>query len=158
MWIHVLDVCFVGLASYLVRRLVRKRSPPLPPGPPGWPLIGNLLEFPTYAPYKTFAAMSGKYGKYILTSQKVHYDTSLILPQALLCPSECWAHNSSCSTPSIPPKTYSRRRAPSRRTGHTLRWPVTSLAGVTPLSFSNMVIHTESIASSFINILVPRVA
>ncbi|KAI9571621.1 cytochrome P450 [Boletus coccyginus] len=58
----VLHVCLSGLALYLVNRLVSKRNTPLPPGPSGWPLIGNLLDFPTYAPYRTFAALSGKYG------------------------------------------------------------------------------------------------
>ena len=78
MGVHILDICLFGLALYLVGRLVRKGSSPLPPGPPGWPLIGNLLEFPTHdAPYKTFGAMSEKYGKCILASQKV--PTSLIL-------------------------------------------------------------------------------
>ncbi|KAI9571622.1 cytochrome P450 [Boletus coccyginus] len=59
---NVLYVCLGSLALYLVSRLVSKRNTPLPPGPPGWPLIGNLLDFPTYAPYRTFAALSGKYG------------------------------------------------------------------------------------------------
>ncbi|KAI9457271.1 cytochrome P450 [Boletus coccyginus] len=60
---NVLDVCLGSLALYLVGRLVCRRTrAPLPPGPPGWPLIGNLLDFPTYAPYKTFAVLSQKYG------------------------------------------------------------------------------------------------
>ena len=60
---HVLDVCLAALAVYLVGCLLWKRGAPLPPGPRGWPLIGNLIDFPTYAPYKTFAAMGRKYGK-----------------------------------------------------------------------------------------------
>ena len=77
MGLHVLAVPFAGLAMYLVGRLIWGRSVRLPPGPPGWPLIGNLLDFPIYAPYKTFGAMSSKYGKYMLASYKVH--PSLIL-------------------------------------------------------------------------------
>ena len=65
---HVLDVSFAGLALYLVGRLIWGRSVSLPPGPPGWPLIGNLLDFPVDAPYKTFGAMSSKYGKCMLAS------------------------------------------------------------------------------------------
>ncbi|KAG6379861.1 hypothetical protein JVT61DRAFT_10421 [Boletus reticuloceps] len=57
------DICLAGLALYLVARLFWRRSVPLPPGPSGWPLIGNLLDFPTYAPYKTLGTMSTKYGK-----------------------------------------------------------------------------------------------
>ena len=77
MGLHVLDVPFACLALYLTGRLIWGRSVPLPPGPPGWPLIGNLLDFPVDAPYKTFGAMSSKYGKHILASYKV--DASLIL-------------------------------------------------------------------------------
>ena len=77
MGFQVVDVPFAALALYLVGRLIWGRNVPLPPGPPGWPLIGNLLDFPTDAPYKTFGAMSSKYGKYMLASYKVH--PSLIL-------------------------------------------------------------------------------
>ena len=69
---HILDVTFVGLALYLVGRLVWTRGAPFPPGPPGWPLIGNLLDFPTHAPHKAFGAMSEKYGKCIHASHVVH--------------------------------------------------------------------------------------
>ncbi|KAF8445000.1 cytochrome P450 [Boletus edulis BED1] len=54
----VFDVCLAGLAVYLVVRLFGRRSPPLPPGPPGWPLIGNMLDIRTRAPYKTIGAMT----------------------------------------------------------------------------------------------------
>ncbi|KAN0091438.1 Cytochrome P450 [Tylopilus felleus] len=61
---HTLDVCLLGLALFLVGRLVWRRTP-LPPGPPGWPLIGNLLDLRTVAPYKTLGAMSSTYGPII---------------------------------------------------------------------------------------------
>ena len=82
MWAHVFDAWLFGLALYLVGRLVWRRSSPLPPGPPGWPLIGNLFDFPADAPYKTFGAMSGKYGKCMLVSCAL-----LIVHQVLLYPS-----------------------------------------------------------------------
>lgn len=78
---RTLDVCLACLASYLVFRLVRRKTLPLPPGPPGWPLIGNLLDFPTNAPYKAFGAMSSQYGKYLRGSNSSH--APLILRQAL---------------------------------------------------------------------------
>ena len=77
MGFQVLDVAFAGLALYLVGRLTWGRSVPLPPGPPGRPLIGNLLDFPADAPYKTFGAMSSKYGKCMLASHKVQMHRSL---------------------------------------------------------------------------------
>ncbi|KAF8134340.1 cytochrome P450 [Boletus edulis] len=62
---HLLtNACLLGWALYLVVRLVW-RSSPLPPGPPGWPLIGNLLDVRTDAPYKMLGAMSSKYGPII---------------------------------------------------------------------------------------------
>ncbi|KAG6375607.1 cytochrome P450 [Boletus reticuloceps] len=75
MGVHVLDIGLASLALYLIRRLIwRSASLPLPPGPPAWPLIGNLLNFPMHAPYKTFGDMNNKYGECIyalLTVQSV---------------------------------------------------------------------------------------
>ncbi|KAF8444934.1 cytochrome P450 [Boletus edulis BED1] len=66
MGVHVLDIGLAGLALYLIGRLIwRSASLPLPPGPPAWPLIGNLLNFPMHAPYKTFGDMGNKYGPII---------------------------------------------------------------------------------------------
>ena len=70
MVVHTLDICLIALALHLVTRLAWKRRTLLPPGPPGWPLIGNLFDFPTHAPYKTFGAMSKTYGKSICASHK----------------------------------------------------------------------------------------
>ena len=89
MGFQVLDVLLAALALYLVGRLIWGRSGvPLPPGPPGWPLIGNLFDFPADAPYKALGAMSSKYGKCMLASYKVHGSELLTLRQVLLYPSE----------------------------------------------------------------------
>jgi hypothetical protein len=69
---HVLGVAFIGLVLYFVGHLVWPRGVRLPPGPPGWPLIGNMFDMPIHAPYKTFGAMSEKYGKCIDALHKVH--------------------------------------------------------------------------------------
>ncbi|KAF9227072.1 cytochrome P450 [Gyrodon lividus] len=61
-----LAVCLVGVALYLTGRLLRKRrSHPPPPGPSGWPLIGNIFDLPRHRPWVAFAAMGRKYGPII---------------------------------------------------------------------------------------------
>ncbi|KAF8263545.1 cytochrome P450 [Lactarius quietus] len=40
----------------------RRRGFPYPPGPPSWPVIGNLLDVPKLSPWLAFANMSKKYG------------------------------------------------------------------------------------------------
>ena len=45
----------------------RRGGLPYPPGPPSRPIIGNLLDIPTDAPWNVYANMSKKYGRrYIL--------------------------------------------------------------------------------------------
>ncbi|KAH9016880.1 cytochrome P450 [Lactarius hengduanensis] len=40
----------------------RRRGSPYPPGPPSWPVIGNLLDVPKFSPWLAYANMSKKYG------------------------------------------------------------------------------------------------
>ncbi|KAH9039825.1 cytochrome P450 [Lactarius pseudohatsudake] len=40
----------------------RRRGSPYPPGPPSWPVIGNLLDIPKFSPWLAYANMSKKYG------------------------------------------------------------------------------------------------
>lgn len=50
-------------AYYLLRWLdTRFRRLPYPPGPQGWPLVGNL-SLPTSPAYEAYRAMSDEYGK-----------------------------------------------------------------------------------------------
>lgn len=44
----------------------KRRGIPYPPGPPSWPVIGNLLDVPKLAPWLTYANMSKKYGEDLL--------------------------------------------------------------------------------------------
>ena len=47
---------------------------PYPPGPPPLPIIGNLLDIPTDAPWIVYADMSKKYGRrYILGNTTVAF-------------------------------------------------------------------------------------
>ncbi|KAG2070293.1 cytochrome P450 [Suillus decipiens] len=58
-----LDLCFTGVVIYLVRQVVIKKNPaPYPPGPRGWPLVGNVLDMPRINPWLTFAEWGRKYG------------------------------------------------------------------------------------------------
>jgi hypothetical protein len=41
----------------------RRRGFPYPPGPPSWPLIGNLLDVPKLSPWLAYANMSKIYGE-----------------------------------------------------------------------------------------------
>ncbi|KAH9050954.1 cytochrome P450 [Lactarius deliciosus] len=43
----------------------RRRGSPYPPGPPSWPIIGNLLDVPKLSPWLAYANMSKKYGDVI---------------------------------------------------------------------------------------------
>ncbi|KAJ7450184.1 cytochrome P450 [Mycena latifolia] len=55
----------VYLAVSLVRRLPNKRLP-LPPGPPGVPILGNVLNFPGDRAWIAFNAMSSKFNSDVL--------------------------------------------------------------------------------------------
>ena len=44
----------------------RRRGLPYPPGPPSLPIIGNLLNIPTEAPWTVYTDMSKKYGKHYI--------------------------------------------------------------------------------------------
>jgi hypothetical protein len=47
----------------LFRNYKRRRGLPYPPGPPSWPIIGNLLDIPKDTPWAAYANMSKNYGR-----------------------------------------------------------------------------------------------
>ncbi|KAG2139587.1 cytochrome P450, partial [Suillus bovinus] len=55
-------VATVGI--YLVKQtfVLKKNLAPYPPGPRGWPLIGNILDMPRTKPWLTFTEWGQKYG------------------------------------------------------------------------------------------------
>ncbi|KAG1864813.1 cytochrome P450 [Suillus subluteus] len=60
-WLDLL--CLTGVGVYLVKQVVTKKNPaPYPPGPRGWPLIGNVLDMPRVKPWLTFTKWGQKYG------------------------------------------------------------------------------------------------
>ncbi|KAG2148110.1 cytochrome P450 [Suillus clintonianus] len=57
------DLCLACVGAYLLKHVFNKKNPaPYPPGPPGWPLIGNVLDMPRIKPWLTFAMWGKKYG------------------------------------------------------------------------------------------------
>lgn len=64
---------WLGVAASLyvvVGRVARRKVTigALPPGPKGWPLIGNLLEVPSTEPWKVYAEWGEKWGESLLVS------------------------------------------------------------------------------------------
>ncbi|KIY66959.1 cytochrome P450 [Cylindrobasidium torrendii FP15055 ss-10] len=59
-----LDVVLGSLALFLLQHFIsaRRRTNPLPPGPKGLPLLGNLNDVPSEKPWLTFAKWGELYG------------------------------------------------------------------------------------------------
>ena len=63
----LLALCFfVPFAFAMLIRWMRPPSLPLPPGPKGYPFIGNLLQAPVNLPWKVFHEWSKIYGLSLL--------------------------------------------------------------------------------------------
>lgn len=61
--LFIVDLSLVVLALVLVKLILQsKRTPPLPPGPKGYPLIGNVLDMPTEREWLTFANWGDAWG------------------------------------------------------------------------------------------------
>jgi hypothetical protein len=64
--INLVDCLAISLFLYLFALFRDRRSRnglSYPPGPPSWPIIGNLFDVPKEAPWIAYADMSKKYGK-----------------------------------------------------------------------------------------------
>ncbi|KAG2120450.1 cytochrome P450 [Suillus discolor] len=59
-WLNLL--CLAGVGVYLVKQVFRKKPAPYPPGPPGFLLVGNVLDMPKIRPWLTFVEWGKKYG------------------------------------------------------------------------------------------------
>lgn len=63
--ITYLDVLLIVASLLIVHKLVsrQKQVAPFPPGPPRWPLLGNVLDMPTQYEWHKFAEWGQKYGQ-----------------------------------------------------------------------------------------------
>src|SRR5712675_552189 len=68
--INAIDCLAISLFLYLLsvfRDHRRRGGLPYPPGPPPWPIIGNILDIPKDAPWIAYVDMSRKYGTHNIT-------------------------------------------------------------------------------------------
>ena len=66
LFINAFDCLAISFFIYLLvglRDLRRRGGLSYPPGPPSWPLIGNLLDLPKETPWTAYTDMSKKYGR-----------------------------------------------------------------------------------------------
>jgi hypothetical protein len=61
----MLDIGLGLVGLVLIKKLLSSKSPaPLPPGPKGLPLLGNMLDMPSSYEWVTFSQWGEKYGEY----------------------------------------------------------------------------------------------
>ncbi|KAJ7150553.1 cytochrome P450 [Mycena crocata] len=60
--LNPLGVASILAAAVLARYVFRRRKPPLPPGPKGLPLLGNIFDLPKESPWLGFAEIGSKWG------------------------------------------------------------------------------------------------
>ena len=61
-----LDIVLLALGIYLLRQLFGQRRPPLPPGPKGIPILGNVFDMPRTKEPEVFTEWRGRYGVLIV--------------------------------------------------------------------------------------------
>jgi hypothetical protein len=72
--INAVDALAISLFLYLLVVFSdhrRRGGLPYPPGPPPWPIIGNLLDAPKNAPWIAYSDMSKKYGRHIILGNRL---------------------------------------------------------------------------------------
>ncbi|KAF5358754.1 hypothetical protein D9758_008596 [Tetrapyrgos nigripes] len=66
---YVADLLALLLVGFIVNKVIRYRRLSLPPGPPGYPIIGNIFDIPRKREWVTYRDMSQKYD-----SDVIHLD------------------------------------------------------------------------------------
>ena len=88
--IFIVNIIALVAALVVAKYATRRRRERVPPGPPGWPVIGNILDMPSSHEWRTFARWSEEWGKPISLP-------SVLLPahaafcQVTLSQCICWA-------------------------------------------------------------------
>lgn len=63
--LSALDAALLLLGAAILFKLTRQRNQfPKPPGPKGYPIIGNLLDLPSSFEWEAFAKWGDMYGTY----------------------------------------------------------------------------------------------
>lgn len=64
----LVDIAMLAFAVTLLKKILAKKSAPLPPGPPKLPLLENILDMPSSQEWFTFAKWGEKWGMDYLVS------------------------------------------------------------------------------------------
>lgn len=61
-----LDCAVVLISFYFLKAFIssRKKKLPSPPGPQGWPILGNILDIPRSLAWVKYKALGDKYGQF----------------------------------------------------------------------------------------------
>lgn len=76
--VSFLGVSILGAGLYLTKLVLdSRRLGPLPPGPIGWPVVGNLFQISSEKNWEDFTALGKKYGTRFSSSYqspyRIHY-------------------------------------------------------------------------------------
>lgn len=66
-----LAVAITAIVIVTLRKKRGSKHPPYPPGPKGYPVIGNVLDFPQNPIWEGFAKMCQEYGEFIAPSDSL---------------------------------------------------------------------------------------
>jgi hypothetical protein len=85
MSITLLDLSLAALALFILTRFFSARQPaPLPPGPKGLPVLGNILDMPSEQEWLTFAKWGETWGNTSILPFSVALSSSQLFRRHLL--------------------------------------------------------------------------
>lgn len=79
----ILDILAACLAIWILHRYLtwRESQQRLPPGPKGYPVIGNLFDMPRSHEWDTYASWADRWGEYASSVRTPHH-ANTYSPQA----------------------------------------------------------------------------